>query len=148
MTNKSVFNRDRPNLRRVLFLCSGNYYRSRHAEEYFNWLASRRNLPWTAFSRGLQLTELNIGPLSRHTAERLAALKIGALQGDRLPLAVTESDLIAADHIVALKGAEHRSMVGSAFPNWLPRVEFWEIHDLDCAPPTEALPELERHVER
>ena len=38
---------------RVLFLCTGNYYRSRFAEALFNSLAKRAELNWTADSRGL-----------------------------------------------------------------------------------------------
>ena len=36
----------------VLFLCSGNYYRSRFAEIFFNWLAPQQGLNWRAESRG------------------------------------------------------------------------------------------------
>jgi protein-tyrosine phosphatase len=35
----------------VLFLCTGNYYRSRYAEIYFNSVASKMELPWKATSR-------------------------------------------------------------------------------------------------
>jgi protein-tyrosine phosphatase len=39
----------------VLFLCTGNYYRSRFAEVLFNSVADRMGLPWRASSRGLAL---------------------------------------------------------------------------------------------
>ncbi len=39
----------------VLFLCTGNYYRSRFAEALFNSVAGRMGLPWRASSRGLAL---------------------------------------------------------------------------------------------
>jgi len=39
-------------MKKILFLCTGNYYRSRYAEEIFNHLAKREDLPWRAFSRG------------------------------------------------------------------------------------------------
>ena len=38
---------------RVLFLCTGNYYRSRYAEEIFNHQAGRDGLGWRAFSRAV-----------------------------------------------------------------------------------------------
>ncbi len=38
---------------RVLFLCTGNYYRSRYAEEIFNHQAGLEGLGWHAFSRGV-----------------------------------------------------------------------------------------------
>ena len=39
----------------VLFLCTGNYYRSRYAEALFNSVAGKMSLPWRASSRGLAL---------------------------------------------------------------------------------------------
>jgi protein-tyrosine phosphatase len=53
-------------MRTILFLCTGNYYRSRFAEQYFNHLARQVSLPWLAVSRGLA-TERgvnNVGPIS------------------------------------------------------------------------------------
>ena len=39
----------------VLFLCTGNYYRSRFAEILFNSVAGKMSLPWKVSSRGLAL---------------------------------------------------------------------------------------------
>ncbi len=39
----------------VLFLCAGDYYRSRFAECLFNSVAGKVGLPWRATSRGLAL---------------------------------------------------------------------------------------------
>src|SRR5207249_1727138 len=37
----------------ILFVCTGNFYRSRFAEAVFNHYAKQRQSPWRAFSRGL-----------------------------------------------------------------------------------------------
>lgn len=58
-------------MKSVLFLCTGNYYRSRFAEIYFNWHAPQQGLLWKAVSRGLGLDPCNLGPLSLHTVLRL-----------------------------------------------------------------------------
>ena len=44
-----------PESRTVLFLCTGNYFRSRFAEILFNSLSTQRGLDWTASSRGLAI---------------------------------------------------------------------------------------------
>ncbi len=51
----------------VLFLCTGNYYRSRFAEHFFNHVAVREGLAWQADSRGLDVKEgRNPGPMAWH----------------------------------------------------------------------------------
>ncbi len=131
----------------VLFLCTGNYYRSRLAEHYFNHLADRHGLGWRAESRGLDPDPYNPGPMSRNTARWLAARGIAVPDPVREPLRVNEGDFAAAALVVAVKEAEHRPMLEWMFPDQLRRVEFWHVHDLDCAPPEEAIPELARLVE-
>jgi low molecular weight protein-tyrosine phosphatase len=131
----------------VLFLCTGNFYRSRFAEIYFNWLAPRENLAWRADSRGLALDPGNLCPLSMHTRLELHALGIPLPDPLRGPLDAAVADFEAARLIVALKEAEHRRLMQSRFPSWAERVEYWHVHDLDCAGPAEALPQVKRHVE-
>ncbi len=50
----------------ILFLCTGNYYRSRFAEILFNAVAGKMGLPWKASSRGLALERgvNNVGPMA------------------------------------------------------------------------------------
>ncbi|HVX14664.1 MAG TPA: hypothetical protein VHC22_25980 [Pirellulales bacterium] len=133
-------------MNRLLFLCTGNYYRSRFAEIFFNWHAEQRGLCWRAESRGLALVKENVGPLSCYTVRRLAAHGISTAAHQRLPLAVCEMDLQTAHHIVAVKEAEHRPLIQAKFPTWIDRVEFWTVHDVDCAAAEEAIPLLEGEV--
>jgi protein-tyrosine phosphatase len=132
--------------KRILFLCTGNYYRSRFAEVFFNAQAKSRGLVWTADSRGLAIDPCNLGPISRHTMQRLKENGIAHNADQRYPLPLSEEDLATADHIVAVKEAEHRPLVESKFPKWRERIEYWHVHDLDCATPEDAIPHLEREV--
>ena len=132
----------------VLFLCTGNFYRSRFAEIYFNWRAPREQLAWRADSRGLALDPGNIGPLSIHTRRELYALGIPLPHPLRDPRDAALPDFEAARLIVALKEAEHRRMMESRFPDWAGRIEYWQVHDLDYALPSEALPQVKAQVER
>jgi protein-tyrosine phosphatase len=132
----------------ILFLCTGNYYRSRFAEHLFNHHAPDYQLPWRAFSRGLALEMLDedAGPISQNTLKALTARGI-PLEGEvRSPIALAEQDLIAAHHIIALKHAEHHPLMNRKFPDWTERVEYWHVHDIDYATPEEALPQIEYAV--
>lgn len=133
----------------VLFLCTGNYYRSRFAELLFNHLAAVERLPWRATSRGLRPDPAqNPGPLSFHVRAGLERLGISIGDDVPFPIQVIEDDLRRADHIVAVKAAEHRRMIADRYPDWESRVEFWNVHDIDCAEPAQALPLLEVQVRR
>jgi hypothetical protein len=39
-------------------------------------------------------------------------------------------------------------MIERAFPCWLDRVEFWQVDDLDCGGPEQAIPHLNGEVNR
>ena len=90
-------------MKTVLFLCTGNYYRSRFAEIFFNWHAEQRGLPWKAVSKGLALDPLNPGPMSPYTVTRLKNHGIALEAYQRLPMYVTPHDFAAAHHVVAVK---------------------------------------------
>jgi protein-tyrosine phosphatase len=128
----------------VLFLCTGNYYRSRFAEILFNSVAAKMGLPWQASSRGLALERgvNNVGPMAVEAIAALVALGVRA--GDavtRLPRQVTLDDLERAHRIVALKETEHLPLLQERFPAWAEQVEFWHVND---AP--EALGLIEQEV--
>jgi protein-tyrosine phosphatase len=127
-------------MKTVLFICTGNYYRSRFAEHFFNHVAVEQGLGWRADSRGLQAVDgRNFGVLSAYAVAGMRAFKVPVPSKPRDPAQLTEADLRAADLIIALKEAEHRSMLAEEFPEWEDRVEYWHIDDLDCSLPEDAL---------
>ena len=77
----------------VLFLCSGNYYRSRFAETLFNWLAIQHGLDWWAKSGGLRLYPANIGPISHYAVSGLRHRGIPIPEPYRFPLVIDEETL-------------------------------------------------------
>ena len=130
-----------------MFLCTGNYYRSRFAEILFNHLAEANELEWHAQSRGLKIGwPGNVGPMSVHTKQRLSEMGIDCSRFMTMPVELGESDLEAATMVIALKEAEHRVMVKEKFPAWEMRVKYWHVHDLDGATPAEALSEIDELV--
>ena len=116
----------------VLFLCTGNYYRSRYAEILFNSVAGRMSLPWKASSRGLALERgvNNVGPMEASAIKALEALGLRAVADfGRFPIQATVGDFEAAHWIVALKEAEHLPLLQERFPGWAEKVEFWHVDD-------------------
>src|SRR6478672_440896 len=94
----------------ILFLCTGNYYRSRFAEILFNSVAGKMGLSWQASSRGLALERgvNNVGPMALAAIKALEALGVRASDAvTRLPAQVITDDLEAADRVVALQQDEH-----------------------------------------
>ncbi len=128
----------------ILFLCTGNYYRSRFAEILFNSRADEMGLPWRASSRGLALERgiNNVGPMAISAITALEALGVRHPEAvTRLPVQVTADDLEAADRIIALKQDEHLPLLQERYPNWADKVEFWHVDD---APGV--LPQIEQEV--
>jgi low molecular weight protein-tyrosine phosphatase len=135
---------------KLLFLCTGNYYRSRFAELLFNTMAAAHALPWQAFSRGLALEKGagNVGPMSALAINVLQALGSNLVGAERFPLQVEECDLQAADHIIALQEAEHRSYLQDRYPTWVNKVEYWHVRDGMPTPAYNPLHEIKRDVQR
>jgi len=135
-------------MRTVLFLCTGNYYRSRFAEELFNHHALRAGLSWVARSRGLAIEYgvNNVGPLSPFALKALEERGLVANDGKRFPQQCAIVDLESADLIVALKESEHRPIIRERFDGWEDRVEYWQVGDLKVTQPSVALRSIETEI--
>ncbi|HMF06843.1 MAG TPA: low molecular weight phosphatase family protein [Methylocella sp.] len=138
----------------ILFLCTGNYYRSRFAEELFNFAAPAECPGWTAISRGIavDLGVDNVGAVARSAVQALQkhGVNLNPLLA-RMPMQLKIADLESAHHIVALKQAEHLPLMQERFSSWLRsadsgRIEYWHVDDIDCMAPGEALPLIAREV--
>ena len=121
----------------VVFVCTGNFYRSRFSEYLFNALAKTSGLYWNATSRGLRAWTVGSreGALSEFAAYRLTAMDV-PFDAKRLPIQLSEVDLEEADLVIALKKAEHYAIMVEKFPAWADRIQYWHVDDLDCAAPT------------
>lgn len=133
-------------MKTILFLCTGNYYRSRFAEEWFNHHAEQHRVPWQAASRGLapDISALrNPGPISPLALDGLSQRGIAPRHATRFPRSVEPADLVHAARIVALYEPEHRPMIHRHHPAWLDRIEFWQIGDVEQTAPDAALAALD-----
>jgi protein-tyrosine phosphatase len=137
-------------MKTILFLCTGNYYRSRFSEYLFNDLALKRALSWKADSRGLALERgtNNVGAISHFTKTGLLERGIELPHDLRDPLPLTDHDLTVAARIIAVDESEHRPLLAEKFPQWENAVEYWLVHDIDRATIEIALTQLEHHVNK
>lgn len=135
-------------MKRVLFLCTGNYYRSRYAEELFNHLATAQQLAWRAFSRGAaeRGSPDNVGPMSVFADDRLRAGGIVPEGATRYPQPCALADFADVDLVIAVKEAEHRPLIERRFPEVADRVTYWHVDDIDVAHPSVALAMLDDRV--
>jgi len=116
----------------ILFLCTGNYYRSRFAEVLFVSVARRMGLPLDASSRALALERgvNNVGPMATAAIKALERMGVrDAERCGRLPCQVTLEELAGAEVIIALKHAEHLPLLQERFPAFAETVEFWHVDD-------------------
>lgn len=132
----------------LLFLCTGNYYRSRFAEHLFNARAQELGLRWTAFSRALALERgvHNVGPISPFTLDGLARRGITVASPIPSPAQVSDDDFARAQRVIALYELEHRPLIIERFPAWVQRIEYLQVPDLGDLPALEALTAIEREI--
>lgn len=129
----------------ALFICTGNYYRSRFAEAVFNWHCAQRGLDWSAFSRGLAI-HLIEGDLSPHAEAQLAKLGIPKSYTPHPRAYLTEEDLLSVEMAFALDHREHRPMMLAQFPDFAERINYWDAQDTHLEDPDHALVKIEQHV--
>lgn len=132
--------------KRILFVCTGNYYRSRFAEILFNALAEQQGLNHHAFSKGLRLSKNNKGPISKHCIAYFNA-RYPEIQYDlRMPIPFDQEDFDFYHQIILMDKTEHHPMIQERFADQIDKVTYWNIADDYIKAPEEVLPILEQKV--
>lgn len=132
---------------RLLFLCTGNYYRSRFAEEFFNHLAQEQGLGWSADSAGLARdfsAFRNPGPISVLAIAELRRRGLTPSSAGRFPRHAVPTDFTSFHKIVALSEAEHRPLMQAHFPEWETAIHYWEVGDIGVESAETALEKITR----
>ena len=120
----------------VLFLCTGNYFRSRFSELWFNHQIALQGHgdDIRAVSAGLRVTS-DSGNIGEMAIEAQIALQQRGVAVDptqlAMPRQVTRDDVEQADVVVAVDADAHRPMVRELFPDLETKIRFWSVKDLD-----------------
>ena len=131
----------------VLFICTGNFYRSRFAEIYYNHKCVDQ--PDKASSRGFEVFRArNEGPVSPHTLRYLRILDIPQ-NTLRFPVQLTENDLLTADQVVLMDATEHVPMLQKYFPKSnIKKITLWSFRDVEFDTPEVVLPAIREAVDQ
>lgn len=119
----------------LIFVCTGNYYRSRLAEILFRHYSGEESGRWTARSRGLSVTGALHG-MAPEAVSFLEAMGVSDTESSRDPCPLLVDELIAAGHVVLMNRMEHEPMIGKDFRAVYLRllekkaVTFWNVFDL------------------
>ena len=136
-------------MKTILFLCTGNYYRSRFAEEMFNHSAARASVDWTAQSRALAIERghANVGPISPVVLQALRDREVRPRGADRFRSNALRWTWKAPITSSRSRRTEHRPLILERLPQWERRLEYWHIDDIDGAEPVVTLALIDSHVD-
>ena len=134
--------------RKVLFICTGNYYRSRFAEALFNFLAQKNKINWIAASRGLATYLVgDDGFLSSVVVKALRERDIPAAFTSPSCRQISEADFREADMLIAIDKFEHRPLLDRYYHEWVDKVTYWDVSDVEELSPMDAIPRIENCVQ-
>ncbi|MGD0837191.1 MAG: low molecular weight phosphatase family protein [Polyangia bacterium] len=130
----------------VLFVCTGNFYRSRFAEAIFKAHATPGSA--SASSRGLDTSKPRATGLSPLVVDELKRLKISPDLVADYPRQLKREDLDAADVVVLLNGPEHAPMLKKQFPQVdMTKVRQWSVPDVPAMAASDAFAQITRQVD-
>lgn len=133
---------------KIYFICMGNYYRSRLAEELFSHYAGLYNISANVDSGGIDKipNPMNVGTIGTAVIEYLRALNITPRTSNRLPKNCSLKDLESSDYIICTYEKEQRKIFENQFPRFKNKVIYWNIPDSNEDPNAEGPDRLHLQV--
>jgi len=122
---------------KVLFVCTGNFYRSRLAEELLRGYAEQRGVEIVSDSAGLGPipNPINIGAIRFEVIEYLKNLGVNPSGTKRFPKKCHAADLESSDIVVGMNEIEHRHLLEQQFADIVKdHVRYWHVPDMEEDP--------------
>ena len=126
-------------VKKILFLCTGNYYRSRYAEAYMKHLSSLLKLGVDCTSAGFEISKADklsnmYGEISPFTKKRLVDQQIFNLASE-IRTELNNSLLLMSDKIIIIDKEEHTKYLCDYSAIKDMDVVYWNAKDIqDWAP--------------
>lgn len=132
----------------MVFICTGNYFRSKFAEIYFNYVSNRLKLDWVAISRGIDISNPNnVGCISQNAINQLNYLGIPLPNDISPPTLLTNFDFVNAGCLIAVNHTEHFSAISSNYNFEDAALLYWDIKDIQEENPTLSLNKLKAKID-
>lgn len=121
---------------KVYFICMGNYYRSRLAEELLCYYAEVHKLSIHIDSGGLDKIPNpdNPGNIGAGVIKYLETFNISPKCAHRPPKNCNSYDLNSSNYIICVQESEQRAMFEFLFPDFKNKVTYWEVPDTEKDP--------------
>lgn len=135
---------------KLYFVCMGNYYRSRLAEELAIHYAQKLGLEIAADSGGLSRrmpNPSNPGPIAQGTLVYLAEKGVQPRNAERMPRHCSIEGVREADIVVCTDEVEQRHLFIEEFPDHGGKLICWQAHDVLFDPMLKTPEIIDRHVE-
>ena len=132
---------------RILFVCTGNIFRSRFAEEVFNHLCKTKNVNATAFSAGLKVGKYRQRKMYKPALIELKRLEIIPSRSDEDSIHINDIDISIYDQIICMDRQEHKPMVDSNQFLSSYAIKYWDIVDMPKVSSQISLPKCYKKVD-
>jgi len=136
--------------KQICFVCTGNYFRSRFAEAWFNHKMQELKVEptWSSISRGLKVDDANsravISPLTEAALQRK---KISLKFTGEKPTTLTQEDCAKSAMIICIDLDEHRPMMNVVCPGFEHKTFYWNVKDLyGDKDPKPTFKQIEKHM--
>lgn len=133
---------------KIYFVCMGNYYRSRLAEELAIHYAQQHRIELLADSGGLSdvAHSLNPGPIAKATLRYLEEKNIQPQSARRFPKRVDRDSIFASDIVVCTDEDEQLHLFKQEFPDYTGEIISWRARDKHDDPLLQTPYLIDKHV--